>query len=151
MKNIAFLWYWSRAKWAFPRWRDGLRAAIDEIAKTNEVDIILGEYLPNQQYDYYLLWGDSNCIGINDVDILRNTFREKGKFGIILTTDPINIQNLKKLDVVFCESRPVYEAVRQHGIKAVHAFGTDVDFFSPDPSIQKDIEYFYPATFSPWK
>lgn len=145
MKTLAFLWWWDRAKWAFPRWHDGLKAALNEIGKTHKVDIYLGENIPTEAYDATLFWGDSNCSIFNQID------RIKGKKGIILTTDPHNIENLKKLDVVFCESNPVYEEVRKHGLHAVKAFGTDVDFFSPEPTVKKDIGYFYPATFSPWK
>ena len=53
--------------------------------------------------------------------------------------------------MVFTESQPVYDAVRAHGIRTIKAFGTDTDFFKPDPKKTKDIRYFYPATFSPWK
>jgi glycosyltransferase involved in cell wall biosynthesis len=61
------------------------------------------------------------------------------------------MDNLRKLDVVFCESTPIYEAVRREGIRVIKAFGTDTDFFCPGEGGVQDIEYFYPATFSPWK
>lgn len=145
MKRLAFLWWWGGAQKTYPLWRDGLRAAIEEIGKTCEVEIYAGEYLPDEEYDAYLIWGDSNC------PVITNITRRRGKKGIILTTDPHNTEQLKKLDVVFCESSPVYSAVRSHGIRAIQAFGTDTNFFTPDESVKKDIEYFYPATFSPWK
>lgn len=143
--KLAFVWWWGKAPEYYDRWRDGLRAAIQTIGVNNEVDIILGEQVPEDAYDCILIWGDSNCPLIDQI------VHYKAKKGIILTTDPHNIENLKKLDVVFCESDPVYEQVRRNGIRAVKAFGTDVQYFTPDPSVKKDIEYFYPATFSPWK
>lgn len=143
--TLAFLWWWNRAGEIYPFWRDGLRSALETIGINNQVDIFLGEKMPDREFDAYLLWGDSNCAAIDKL----STY--KGKKGIILTTNPQNIENLKKLDVVFCESAPVYEEVRKHGIRAVRAFGTDTDFFTPDDKVKKDIEYFYPATFSPWK
>ena len=60
------------------------------------------------------------------------------------------MSNLRKLDVVFCESEPIYQRIRAEGIRCIRAFGTDTDFFAPT-KVKKDIEYFYPATFSPWK
>ena len=142
---MAFVWYWSRAQEIYPKWRDGLRSAIDEMGKENQIDIYLGEVEPDEEYDCILFWGDSNCPFFDKLD------HHNGKKGIILTTDPHNIDNLKKLDVVFCESQPIYDEVRKHGIRAVKAFGTDTDFFTPDDTIVKDIPYFFPATFSPWK
>jgi glycosyltransferase involved in cell wall biosynthesis len=145
MKTLCFLWYWGGAEETYPAWRDGLRAALEILGRENDVEIVLGEKIPDGQYDAYLIWGDSNCPAI---DLIKNSLAKKG---IILTTDPTNIENLKNLDVVFCESTPVKEAVRGQGLHAVKAFATDTDFFTPDPTVKKDIEYFYPATFSPWK
>lgn len=142
--KIQFIWYWNRAEEIYPLWRDGLRAALEEINKTHRVEWILGEKQPTNDADFILFWGDSNCPLFNTID------QYKTKKGIILTTDPHNISNLAKLDVVFCESTPVYEAVRARGLRAIKAFGTDTDFFKPTKR-EKDIEYFYPATFSPWK
>ena len=143
--RIAFLWWFSAAEEIYDYWRDGLRAAIEEIGKTNDVEVYLGEYEPEGEFDAYLIWGDSNCPVISLIE------NRKGKKGIILTTMPDNIKNLRKLDVVFCESKPVYEVARRNGLHAIHAFSTDTDFFSPNNSVKKDLEYFYPATFSPWK
>ena len=143
--RLCFLWWWDRAEEIYPYWRDGLRAAIEYIGRENDVDIYLGEMELDEEYDAILFWGDSNCSFFNVMD------KYKGKKGIILTTDPHNMDNLKKLDVVFCESQPIYDAVRAQGIHAVKAFGTDSDFYEPDVKVKKDIEYFYPATFSPWK
>jgi len=92
-----------------------------------------------------LFWGDSNCPFFDKID------KYKAKKGIILTTEPHNIENLKKLDVIYCESTPIYEQVRANGLYAVKAFGTDVDFYAPDEKVIKDVDFFYPATFSPWK
>jgi hypothetical protein len=52
-------------------------------------------------------------------------------------------------DVVFCETSIIYNECRMRGINAIRAFGTDDKFYTP--GYKKDIEYFYPATFSPWK
>lgn len=145
--KLAFSWWWNRAEEIYPYWRDGLRAAIEEIGKNHEVDMYLGEVPPREEenYEAILFWGDSNC------PFFRYLPNYKGKKGIILTTDPQNIDNLKTLDIVFCESEPVYEACRRMGVHATRAFGTDTDFYQPDPNKIKDIPYFYPATFSPWK
>lgn len=143
--NIAFVWYWNRASEIMPYWRDGLRAALELIDKNHHVGWYLDEEVPlDGHYDFILFWGDSNCPFF---DIVGSYNARKG---IILTTDPVNFDNLRKLDVVFCESTPVYEAVRSQGIHAIKAFGTDTAFFTPK-ECKKDIEYFYPATFSPWK
>lgn len=143
--KIAFVWYFDKAFRVYDNWRDGLRAALEILEKDNQVHWFVGKELPDDNYDAILFWDDSNSDFFNYLD------RYHGKKGIFLTTDPQNFDNLHKLDVVYCESEPVYEAVRSQGIHAVKAFGTDTDFFKPDDTVEKDIEYFYPATFSPWK
>jgi hypothetical protein len=144
--RIAFVWNFERAKEIYDYWRDGLRAAIEVIGETNDVDVWLGEDYKsiNEDYDAYILWGDSNE---RTIDFFVD---KKGKKTLILTTMPQDIENLRKYDVIFCESTPVYEEVRKHGLRAIKAFGTDTDFFVPNDR-EKDVEYFYPATFSPWK
>lgn len=144
--TLAFIWNFDKARQIYDYWRDGLKAAIEEIGQDNEVDVYLGEDYKNidKQYDSYLFWTDSND------PIIDHFVSAQGTKGIILTTSPQNIQNLKKYDIVFCESKPVYEQCRMHGLRAMHAFGTDTEFFKPD-STPKSIHYFYPATFSPWK
>jgi len=147
MNDLAVIWPFDKAEQIYPYWRDGLKAAIEVIGEKQNVDYYFGEDYKNleENYNAYLFWADSN-------DHAIDFFYEKsGTKGLILTTSPSDFQNLKKYDVVFCESKPVYEQVRAQGIHAVHAFGTDTDFFSPDESVKKDISYFYPATFSPWK
>lgn len=139
--KIAFIWWWGRAEEIYPNWKDGLRAAIDVIGVDNDVDIFLGEHIPDEEYDFTIVWGDSNCTAIPLI---------KGKKGIILTTEPTNVDNLKLLDVIYCESQPIYDKVRALGLRAVKAFGTDTEFYKPDDTV-KDLKFFYPATFSPWK
>lgn len=149
--KIAFIYYFDKASWIFPNWRDGHRAAIEEIAKKHEVEWFLDKKLPEDPYkfDFILIWDDSNTPAY---DLM---FDYKDKFpvrvGICLTTNPTNPDNLRKLDIVFVESQPIYNECRALGLPVIKAFGTDVVFFKPNDEIQKDIEYFYPATFSPWK
>ena len=143
--KIAFVWYWDRASEILPNWRDGLRAAVEIIERDHQVDWYLDKKLPNpHDYDFILVWDDSNT---RVVDLLG---QHDTRMGICLTTDPNNLTNLSNFDVVYCESDPIFEDVRKHGLHAIKAFGTDTNFFTPDDT-EKDIEYFYPATFSPWK
>jgi len=143
--KISFLWHFDKAPQVYPNWRDGLRGAMEEIEKKHDVDWIIGKRLPDYQPDFLLFWDDSNSEVFNHLD------EYNCRKGICLTTDPWNMDNLRKLDVVFCESDPIYNAVRSQGIRAIKAFGTDTDFFTHSNLVEKDIEYFYPATFSPWK
>lgn len=142
--KIAFIWYWEKASKYKDKWRDGLRRAMEIIGKEHTVHWYLDKDVPEDKYDAIIFWDDSNS---KLFDILDDYH---GKKAICLTTDPHNIDNLRKLDAVYCESTPVYEAVRSQGVRAIKAFGTDTDYFSPK-KVEKDIEYFYPATFSPWK
>lgn len=143
--KIAFCWYFDKAQMVFPNWRDGLRAAMELIDKKHEVDWIIGQQVPEDKYDFILFWDDSNS------RLFKELANHKCRKGICLTTDPHNIDNLRTIDVVYCESQPIFDAVRRQGIRAIKAFGTDTDFFIPDHNVSKDIKYFYPATFSPWK
>jgi hypothetical protein len=143
--KINFLWYFDKASQVYDNWHDGLRAAIDILAKKNKVEWFLDKIRPeNDDADFILFWDDSNS------EFFNHLSEYKAKKGICLTTDPVNMGNLRKLDVVYCESEPIYNKVRAEGIRVIRAFGTDTDFFEPT-DIKKDIEYFYPATFSPWK
>ncbi len=145
--KIAFLWHFDKAPIVFHHWRDGLRAAIEIIGRKHQVLWFVGEDVnPPQSTDYYLLWDDANSPAIAQ-------FAKRGRVGLCLTTDlSLPIENLRLLDAVFCESNPVYEKVKQLGVcRAIKAFGTDTTFFTPAEEVVKDIEYFYPATFSPWK
>ncbi len=146
MNDLAIIWPFDKAEQIYPYWRDGLRKAIEIIGEKQNVDYYFGEDYKklDENYNAYLFWGDSND---HAIDLFMN---KRGKKGLILTTSPTDFLNLKNYDVIFCESKPVYEACRAQGLHAIHAFGTDTDFFSPDET-KKDIPYFYPATFSPWK
>lgn len=143
--KIAFVWYWDKASQILPDWRDGLRAAMEELGKEHTVDWYLDEKLPEDTYDAYLIWGDSNCPALHKLALY------KGKKGIFLTTNPTSPDNLRHLDAVFCESSVVLEEARRAGLRAIKAFGTDTEFFTLDEAVEKDIDFFYPATFSPWK
>lgn len=144
--KIAVVWWFDKASWVWPNWRDGYRAAWDEIGKEHTVRWFLDKErpAPDEDWDFICLWDDSNSGFFQYFD------EYKCKKGISLTTDPYNFENLKKADVVFVESDPIYNTVRANGLRAVKAFGTDTDYFSPE-NVEKDIPYFYPATFSPWK
>ena len=148
MSKIAVIWYWPRASEIFPDWRDGIKAAVELIGKEHQVEWFLDKQVPQtDDYDGLIFWDDSNSSFFPQ---LLNY--PKAKKGIFLTSDNgLNIGNLKQLDIVFCESKPVLKAVLAGGAKGVLGFGTDTDFYSPDLEVKKDIEYFYPATFSPWK
>ena len=145
--KIAFVWPFEKAESIVENWRDGLRAALEILGTEHEVVWFLGQSLPTAEDNFQalLLWDDSNSIHLPRLRALG------GRVGICLTTSPHNTENLRLADVVFCESQTVYDQVRRHGLRAVKAFGTDSDFFSPDPKATKDQPYFYPATFSPWK
>lgn len=142
--DICFQWEWERAKEIEPNWRDGLRSCLENMEKEHNVDWLLFE-TPKKDYDWIITWCDSNS---NFSHFFTPQY--KAKRGIFLTTNPTNYHNLRGFDVVFCESSVVLEEARMQGIHAVKAFGTDDNFFVPGDK-EKDIEYFYPATFSPWK
>lgn len=147
MSKIAFVWHWDRASEIMPNWRDGLRACLDVISKNNEMTWFLDKKVPKPEdnYDIILIWSDDSC------EFIQELPKYKAKKGLFLTTSPHNQGNLMAFDAVFCESTPVLEAVRNLGVRGIKAFGTDTDFFKPNASNVKSIEYFYPATFSPWK
>ena len=146
--TLAFIWYFKKASQIMLYWRDGLRSALEILAKDHQIVWYLDEKIPDfrDNFDVLLFWGDSNCPVFLKLDEYHIP-----KKGLFLSTMPVNFDNLKKLTVVYCESQPVYDQVRQQGIRAILAFGTDTEFFKSDKTIKKDIPYFYPATFSPWK
>lgn len=144
--RIALVWYFDKASQVINNWRDGLRSALEIIGKTHTVHWFLDKDVPEDEYDFILLWDSSESEFLNTIE------KYHARKGLCLTTDPRNWENLRKLDVVYCESQPIYEAVRAQGIRAIKAFGTDTEFFKPAPkNRKKKIDFFYPATFSPWK
>lgn len=169
MKRIAFIWWFDRSSEVFDNWRDGLRGALEIIDKKKDYSIsyYLDKTLPDPgEFDYLMFWSSTQEEYFDHLD------KYKEKKGLCLTTDPHSIDNLKKMDAVFCESQPIFDVVESHGTesyyetnektgqyeqktrpfyKTILAFGTDTDFYKPDPKKKKDIPYFYPATFSPWK
>ncbi len=142
VKNIAFVWAWGRAKEIFPLWYDGLRAAVEIIGKKHKIDWVLGDN-PEDKYDFILVWGTDTS------PILKKKY--KCPMGLCYgSTFPPDVDNLRGLSVIYVENSITYDLLRRDGLRVIKAFGTDTDFFSPK-KCKKDIEYFYPATFSPWK
>lgn len=145
MASIAFVWEWERANEIEPNWRDGLRKALEILGKKHEVDWYLMKAPEiKKDYDWIITWCDSNS------NFSRFVTKYPSKRAICLTTHPTNYHNLLGFDVVFCETQIIYDECRMRGIHAKRAFGTDDVFFSPK-KVKRDLEYFYPATFSPWK
>lgn len=152
--KIAVLWTFDKAKWVFPNWRDGLKAAFEIIAKTHEVEWILGDDCLTadlNKYDAVVQWDNSSS---TFAERLREF--DKPKKGLILTTElGLNLGNLRAYDVVFCEATTVQDLIKPHGIRTQFAFGTDTDFFNPIWDVHhipdKEYEAFYPSTFSQWK
>ena len=142
--KIAFVWEWERASEIEPNWRDGLRKALEILGQDPQVDWYLAKAPEiKKDYDFILTWCDSNS------NFSKFFTKYSAKRGIFLTTHPTNYHNLMGFDIIFCETSIIYEECRMRGIHAVRAFGTDDTFFTPKG--KQDIEYFYPATFSPWK
>lgn len=148
--KIAFVWYFNQASAIYPNWRDGLRTAMEIISNKHQVDWYFDYNEPTDEYDFILLWDSA---GSKFFEIFDQYHARKG---ICLTTMPssdVGLDNLRKLDEIFVESTPVYDFIRSQGMRPTKAFGTDTDFYTPYNStiLRKNIEYFYPATFSPWK
>jgi hypothetical protein len=144
--KIAFIWPWPQAKSVYPKWRDGLRRALELIGERYQVDWFFEEDYKDKDltgYQAILVWADSQ-------DLVVDHLPSRVRKGLILTTMPYDIDNLRKYQIIFCESKPVLREVQKHGLYGIHAFGTDDEFYKPNGT-QKDILYFYPATFSPWK
>lgn len=146
MKRVLFVWTFDKAKTIYPFWRDGLRRALEILDTKYHVDIAMGQdyKIASKDYDAVLIWADSNE---ETIDYFADW---KTRKGIILTTNPDNVENLRKYNIVFCESKPVLRESRSVGLNAIQAFGTDTAFYKPTGR-DKDIPFFYPATFSPWK
>ena len=143
--KIAMIWEWEKAEQIYPLWRDGLRKAIEILEKKHDIDWYLHKAPEiKKDYDWIITWCDSNS------NFSKFHTKYPAKRAICLTTHPTNFHNLLGFDVVFCETQIIYDECRMRGIHAKRAFGTDDEFFKPDKAKQ-DIEYFYPATFSPWK
>ncbi|MEK6884087.1 MAG: hypothetical protein AABY22_30945, partial [Nanoarchaeota archaeon] len=101
---------------------------------------------PDEEFDWLIFWGDSTC------PLFNWLHQYKAKKGIFLTTDVYDWDNMKKLDVIFAESQPIVDSIKEKGLNVIKAFGTDTDFYDPAFNYdKKTIGYFYPATFSPWK
>ena len=107
--KLAFIWNFGQAKEIFPNWRDGHRAAIEEVGKVHDVDWYLeDEYtqIYDKIYDFILFWTDAT-------DPVIEKFRlYPARKGIILTSDNNLPGQIADLDVVYCESKPVADRVK---------------------------------------
>src|SRR5258708_10618980 len=103
--KIAIIWNFPKASWIWPNWRDGYRAAWEEIAKKHDVEWFLDGKFPNPKdnWDFICLWDDSHSSFFKEID------KYKCRKGISLTTDPQNFVNLRTVDVIFVESKPIYD------------------------------------------
>lgn len=155
--KISLFWFWNRAEEIWPNYRDGVKAAMEELGRRGHtVEWCLGEKpLVDPESDYILIWGDSRCAGF---DYVKD---HKAKKGLLLTTDlGMDIESLRKYDCVFAEAQCVVDKIKPFGIRVVKAFGTDTNFFRPTEldyvkpgrkPVLPRYDAFYPATFSPWK
>lgn len=148
--KIAFLWHFDKARLILPNWRDGHRKVIEELGLVHEVKWFLGDECHNvpDEYEFILIWTDPMD------NLVHNYTISRARKGLMLTTDNYLakcINNLVPYDVIYCESNVVKDQVRSMGLRAIKAIGTDTDFYIPDPKVKKDIPFFFPGTFSPWK
>lgn len=145
--NISLVWYFDKANWVFPLYRDGVKAAMEELEKRGHKitwHLGLDPKIP-EDCDFLLLWDSSNS---EFIPKLKNYTCRKG---LILTTDlGLNLDNLRNFDVIFPEVQYIADNLKAQGLRAIKAFGTDTDFFKPNQT-KKIYEALYPATFSPWK
>jgi len=144
--NIDVVWYFNKAEWVFPKWRDGLRAAFEIIEKKHNVRWHLGLdiEIPDDS-DFILNWDNSTS------EFIPQLSKYEARKGLVLTTNlGLNVEALRAYDVVFPEADEVTNQIRPAGIRAITAFGTDGRFFKP-MNLKKEYEAFYPATFSQWK
>ncbi len=145
--NIDIVWYFDKAAWVFPLYRDGVRAAMEVLEERGHIvrwHLGLEPEIPEDS-DFIINWDNSSSEWIPEMNKLPQ------KKGLILTTDlGLDIQSLRNYDVIFAEAQPVVDKIKPHGIYALKGFGTDTRFFKPMES-EKVWKAFYPATFSPWK
>ena len=152
---IDLIWYFDRAKEIWPNYRDGVRAAMEELERRGHtVRWHLGTDVKiKPDSDFILNWDNSTSEFIPEM----NKYPQRK--GLILTTElGLNLDGLKNYDVIFAESEYVADMIKPHGIRVIKAFGTDTDYFHymwddlPDgTSISRTYKAFYPSTFSPWK
>ncbi len=151
--KIDILWFFNRASWVFPNYRDGVRA-MSEVLQDRGHDVLWHLGLDPKirlDTDYILVWDSSNTAVLP----LLQDF--KCKKGLLLTTDlGLNLEALRAFDVIFAEASSVVDKIRPYGIKVIKAFGTDTRFFNPLYNLhstphEKIYDALYPATFSPWK
>ena len=145
--NIDLVWYFDKAPWVYPLYRDGVRAAMEELKKRGHTvrwHLGLDPEIPKDS-DFILLWDSSNS------DFIDKLKEYKQRKGLILTTDlGINYENLKVFDVIYPEVQFIADNLRSRGFYAIKAFGTDTDFFRPEGR-RKVYNHIFPSTFSPWK
>lgn len=147
--RICIVWYFDKAEWVWPNYRDGLKAAMEIIGRKHQVDWYRGTDIKvPDKYNFILNWDNSES------EFIPQMRKLSGRKGLVLTTDlGLDIMSLRNYDVIFPEAQPVVDKIRPFGIRCIKAFGTDDVFFTPDPEVNRDIVWdaFYPATFSPWK
>lgn len=134
------------AEWSFPSMWDGLKAAINIIGKKHAVKWFLGDHKPDNTWDWILPWG------VCSMPFNQTLGNYSGKKALLCAGHPDDIQNIDQFEAVFVESPLVYEKMKDKHPNVILAFGTDMDFFSPNPNQEKIYDAFYPGTLSDnWK
>lgn len=146
-KKIAVIWEYNRGKWTVPVSHDGLKMALDIVAKQYEVDWFLEGEAPgvDDGYDFVCIWGVGSLPSCNTVDKYIHA-----KKILFCAGHPQDLANIEKFDHVFVESPAVYEQMLPFCKSISIAFGVDTDFFKPSNE-EKILDVFFPATYSLWK
>lgn len=146
--KIAVIWEYDKAKWTQPIQHDGLREALSIVEKEFQVDWFLEGKVPdiNDGYDFVCPWGVGSMPTCETIDKYIHS-----KKILICAGHPSDLANIGKFDHVFVESPAVYQQMLPFCKSISVAFGTNTEFFKPDPDEPKILDVFFPATYSLWK
>lgn len=146
-KKIAVIWDYNRAKWTRPVDHDGLKIAMEIVAKSHQVDWFMEGDVPgvDDGYDFVCVWGVGSIPFNNSIE--KYIYAKKI---LICAGHPSDLSNIEKFDHVFVESPAVYKEMLPFCKGISIAFGCDTDFFKPCEE-EKVFDVFFPATYSLWK
>lgn len=150
--NIAFVWQGVSDEDTRNKWKDGLRYAIDKIAKTHTVDF----FEPWQDiigYDVILYWEAPITAQGQNAPHYNKVRQNPTQKALLFAGGPIRKEWVTGFDLLFLESKINEKECDDLGIPWYHAFGVNTEEFSVTQRNTKEKKYdgMLHGTCASWK
>lgn len=158
--RIAFVHDWQPSQEQAVTWKDGLAAAMRELATRHDVRMFSDVPHPIQ-HEYFTIYPVDGVaeykpdVILHWADMTRPHAAEHVKLGVPMAIcfagGECMSYNTDFFDHIFVESEVYRKKFADAGYSVSIAFGTNTDLFTPEPRQQKMFDILFPATYARWK